>query len=137
MKTYFQGKWKAAWIALLLATVVSINGRGGNAGLSGGSPGLYAVEAVPDRSGGFYRNQEADAGLYRPDDDGAYLRAGGTENPDDGGNASKLPANDHWGTVALCLLVYGVAKKRGSRTESGNLASNTVVGSVVKSCVYK
>ena len=124
MKTYFQGKRKVVRIVLLLATVVSINGRGGNAGLFNAPSGLYAVEASPERSGGFYRNQEADAGLYRPGDDGAYLRAGGTENPDDGGNASKLPAKDGWGAVALCLLVYGVAKKRGSRTASGNLASS-------------
>ena len=116
MKTYFQGKRKVVRIVLLLATVVSINGRAGNAGLSGSSLGLYAVEAVPEQSGGFYRNQEADAGLYRPGDDGAYLRAGGTENPDDWGNASKLPVKDGWGAVALCLLVYGVAKKRFSRT---------------------
>ena len=112
MKIYFQEKRKVVWILLLFITVVSFNAKGENSGLFGGSSSLYSIrQDVPERSGGFYKNQEADLGLYYMGDIYPSVRSSGTENTDDGGNASKLPIKDNLGVIVLCLLAYGAAKK--------------------------
>jgi hypothetical protein len=67
---------------------------------------------------GIYSRNEDTSGDDEDDGDGAtgLFRAGGTENPDDGGQASKMsPLKDGWSLLVIAGIGYGffIVRRKG------------------------
>ena len=67
--------------------------------------GIYSRNAAASEN---ERENERETGQSNGNDGGGLFRAGGKENPTDGGQASKIsPVKDGWGILVIAGIGYG------------------------------
>jgi hypothetical protein len=79
---------------------------------------------LPVYAQGIYSRNEDTSGDDEDDEDGGtgLFRAGGTENPDDGGQASKMsPLKDGWSLLVIAGVGYGFFIARRKDKPEGDI----------------
>jgi hypothetical protein len=112
MKPTFKNSILLIFIILLYIFVpyqAQASGKGKDFGLYSNESGSESYQASSKESRSLGAYNETDLDPYNDDDYATGgLRAGGTENLEDGGNANKLPVGDGLPVFLLGIAVYGL-----------------------------